>query len=219
MKKLIRLYPAWWRQRYGEEMSRLLDDLAPSSRGARLKVTADLLLGVLDTRLSMSPGAVAGAARAIGLAAGAAVIGWLPVGALIYLSNVVFPSSDDTIPALAGYLYLMTAFLAIGAMVSRICPRSWSWPAAGAAAGVVMAALVTGTFAWVDTSFFGTVSRQPQKIAGFHSSGMTSMRSFVNVSLEHQVVGITILLTALGVVLGTIGAISITGRRLDRLRT
>lgn len=218
MKKLIRLYPAWWRRRYGEEMARLLDDLALSSRGARLKATADLLLGVLDARVSVAPTAAASAARAIGLAAGAAVIGWLPVGALIYLSNVVFPASDDTIPALAGYLYLMTAFLAIGAIASRVCPRSWSWPAAGAAAGVVMAALVTGTFAWVDNSFFGTVSRQPQKIAGFRSSGMTSMRSFVNLSLEHQVVGFTVLLTVLGVVLGTIGAISVAGRRPDRVR-
>ena len=36
MKRLIRLYPTWWRRRHGEELARLLDDLQPMSLGRRL---------------------------------------------------------------------------------------------------------------------------------------------------------------------------------------
>jgi len=218
VKILIRLYPARWRQQYGEEMARLLDDLAPPSRGTRLRIAFDVLLGALDAHLSKDFQAVAGAARAIALAAGVAVIGWLPVGAVIYLGNVVFPSNDDTIPSIAGYLYLMAAFLAIGAVASRACAKPWSWPAAGAAAGVVWAALTNATFAWVDTAFLGIVSKQPQKIEEFRNSGMTSMRDFINLSLERQVLGITILLTVLGLLFGTIGAIGAAERRQERAR-
>jgi hypothetical protein len=218
VKKLIRLYPARWRQRYGEEMARLLDDLAPPSRGARLRIAVDVLLGALDARLSQDFAAVMDAARAVGLATAATVIGWLPVGALIYLSNVVFPSNDDTIPSIAGYLYLMVAFAAIGAVASRACAELWSWLVASAVSGLVMAALINATFAWVDNAYLGIVSKQQQKIEDFRSSGMTSMREFINLSLERQVVGITVLLTVIGVLLGTMGAIGAAERRQERAR-
>ena len=220
VQRLIRLYPVWWRQRYGAEMVRLLDDLSPLSRGARLRIAVDVLLGALDARLSRDFHAGTGAVRAIGLAAGAAVIGWLPVGAIIYLSTVVFPASDQPVPwSLAGFLYVMAAFPAIGAVVSRACARPWIWPLAGAAAGAVMAALTNAAFAWVDTAFFGVISKQQQQIEQFRSSGMTSMRDFINLSLERQVVSITILLTVVGLLMGTIGAICAAERRQDRPQT
>jgi hypothetical protein len=178
-------------------------------------MAVDVLLGVLDARLTggrSSPGA----ARAIGLAAAAAVVVWLPLGALIFLSNVVFPGPDNAISLLAGYLYLMTAFVAIGAAASRACVQPWSWPVAGAAAGVVMATLINGTFAWVDNAFLDVVSQQPQKIADFHASGMTSWRAFIDLSLERQVLGITIEFTVFAVLFGTLGAVAAARRRLDR---
>ena len=218
VKNLIRLYPARWRQRYGAEMAQLLDDLAPLSRGARFRIAFDVLLGALDARLSRDFHTGTGAVRAIGLAAGAAVIGWLPVGALIYLATVVFPSNNDTTPWFpAGFLYLMVAFPVIGAVASRACARPWSWPLAGGVAGIVMTALVSATFAWVDNAFFGVVSKQ--QIEGFRSSGMTSIHAFIDLALERQILGSTIMLTVIGVLMGTIGAICAAERRQDRPQT
>jgi hypothetical protein len=52
----------------------------------------------------------------------------------------------------------------IGAVASRACTRPWSWPLAGATAGVVMAALTNATYAVVDNVFLGIVSKQPEKL-------------------------------------------------------
>ena len=81
-----------------------------------------------------------------------------------------------------------------------------------------MAALTDATFAWVDNAFFGIVSKQ-QQIEEFRSSGMTSMRDFINLSLERQVLGITIMLTVVGLLMGTIGAICAAERRHGRPQT
>lgn len=213
MKKLIRLYPVWWRRRYGAEMARLLDDLAAAGGGARLKIAVDVLLGALDARLSRDLHAGAGTARAVGLAAGAAVIGWLPAGALIFVGSVVFPSYSDAVLFTAGFLYLMMAFPVIGAVAGRACTRPWSWPLAGVVAGMVMAALTNAAYAVVDNVFLGIVSKQPENIEEFRTSGMTSMRDFINLSLDRQVLGITVLLTVTGLLMGTIGAICAAERR------
>jgi hypothetical protein len=216
VKQLLRLYPARWQERYGQEMARLLEDLAPLSRGARLRITADVLLGALDAHLSREFRAAAGAARAIGLAAAAAVIGWLPLGALIFLSNVTFASQDDAISSAAGYLYLIAAFAVIGAVASRACASTGSWLAACAVAGAVMAVLVNATFAAVYNAFPGIAGKQPQKIADFRASGMTSMRDFLNLSLERQVIGITIELIVMGLFFGMLGACGAAERRQAR---
>ena len=172
----------------------------------------------VPARLLQNLHAVLGAARAAGLAAGAAVIGWLPVGALILVFSVVFPS-DNPIPFMAGFFYLMVAFPVIGAVASRACTRPWSWPLAGATAGVVMVVLTEATYAMVDNVFLGIVSRQPEEIEGFRNSGMTSVRDFINLSLEHQVPGITVLLTVMRLLMGTIGAICAAEQRHSRPRT
>ena len=220
--RLLRLYPARWQERYGPEMARLLEDLAPLSRSARLRITADVLLGALDARLSREFRAAPGAARAIGLAVVAAVTSWLPLGALIFLSNVTFASHDDTISAAAGYLYLMVAFAVIGAVASRACDRTGSWLAACAVAGAIMAVLVNAAFAAVYNAFPRIVGTQPQKIADFRASGMTSMRDFLNLSLERQVIGITIELIVMGLFFGMLGACGAARRwqaRRDSSRT
>jgi hypothetical protein len=216
VKQLLRLYPARWRERYGQEMARLLEDLAPPSRGARLRITADVLLGALDAHLVGEFRAAPGAARAIGLAAAAAVAGWLPLGALIFLSSVTFPSGDDSISSAAGYLYLIAAFAVIGAVASRASDSAGSWLAACATAGVVMAVLVNATFAAVYNAFPAIVGKQSQKLADFRGSGMTSMRDFLNLSLERQVLGIAIILIVLGLFFGMLGACGAAERRQAR---
>lgn len=47
MKALIRLYPAAWRRRYGEEMARLIDDQPQT-----IRLTVDLIAGAIDARLN-----------------------------------------------------------------------------------------------------------------------------------------------------------------------
>ena len=118
---------------------------------------------------------------------------------------------------MAGFFYLMVAFPVIGAIASRACARPWSWPLAGTVAGVVMAVLVSATFAWVDNAFSGVVSKQ--QIEGFRSSGMTSIHAFIDLALERQILGSTIMLTVIGVLMGTIGAICAAERRQDRPQT
>jgi hypothetical protein len=208
VKKLIRLYPARWRERYGEEMTWLLEDLAPLSRGARLRIGLDMLRCAAGARLSGGFHAPGGTARAIGVASGATVIGWLPVGALIFLTTVTFPSRFDAIATIGGFLYLMAAFTATGAVASRACARPGAWLAACAASGAVTAMLFTATFAVIDNAYLSIVSRDPENIAGFRASGMTSMRDFINTALpEHQLRTGVIVFVVMSVLMGMIGAV------------
>jgi hypothetical protein len=202
VNKLVRLYPARWRERYGQEMTWLLADLSPLSRAARLRIGLDLLRGAADAHLSGGLRGPGGAARAIGVASGATVIGWLPVGALIVLSTV-FPSGlFGGIATIGGFFYLMAAFPAIGALASRACARPGAWLAACATSGAIMAVLFTATYSVIDNAYFGIVSRDPENIAAFRASGMTSMRNFINLSLERQALTATILFVVIGVLMG-----------------
>ena len=117
------------------------------------------------------------------------MFGWLPVGVLIVVFEVVFPS-DNPIPFVAGFCYLMVAFPVIGAVASRACNRPWSWPLAGVTAGVVMAVLTEATYATVDNASLGIVGK--------------------------QVLGVTLLLTVIGLMMGTIGAICAAEQRRNR---
>ena len=213
--RLIRLYPARWRERYGTEMTRLLEDLTPLSRGAQLRIGLDLLRGAADARLSGGFHRPGGAARAIGVASGATVLGWLPVGALIFLTTVTFPSRFDGIAVVSGFFYLMGLFLAIGAIASRACarPRPGTWLAACTASGTLMAVLFSATYAVIDNAYLGIVSRDPETIAAFRASGMTSMRDFINVSLEHQVIVGFVVCIVIAVLMGMIGAVCAAERR------
>ena len=214
VNKLIRLYPARWRERYGAEMTRLLEDLAPLSRGARLRIGLDLLRGAGDARLSGDFHRPGGAARAVGVASGATVLGgWLPVGALIFLTTVTFPSRFDGIAVVGGFFYLMAFFLAIGAIASRACPKPGAWLAACAASGALMAVLFNATYAVIDNAYLGIVSRDPETITEFRASGMTSMRDFINVSLEHQVIVGFVVCVVIGVLMGMVGAVCAAERR------
>jgi hypothetical protein len=48
MSRLVRLYPAAWRDRYGDELAALLEDRPPGPFDV-----ADLLLGAIDARLHL----------------------------------------------------------------------------------------------------------------------------------------------------------------------
>jgi len=63
VSKLIQLYPARWRERYGQEMTQLLADLAPLSAAARLRIGLDVLRGAVGGVLMGMIGAVCAAER------------------------------------------------------------------------------------------------------------------------------------------------------------
>jgi hypothetical protein len=61
---VLGLYPARWRERYGEEFAALLSDLtADASRLARTWAIIDALLGGIDTRLRFRWASTSGVAR------------------------------------------------------------------------------------------------------------------------------------------------------------
>ena len=57
VRAVLRLYPARWRDRYGEEFAVLLTDMTGgASRAARFRLVADAVFGGLDTRLRILRG-------------------------------------------------------------------------------------------------------------------------------------------------------------------
>ena len=125
----------------------------------------------------------------------------------------MFPSGFGTIATIGGFCYLIALFLAVGAVAGWAGARPGAWLAACAASGALMGMLLTATFAVIDNAYYGIVSRDPEKIAAFRASGMTSMRHFLTVSLEHQVLPATIIFTVVCVLMGMVGAVCAAERR------
>lgn len=98
MSRLVRLYPAAWRARYGDELAALLEDDPPSPFD-----TLDLLLGALDAHRHLrGPGRLSddrkGIPMTLRLAGSAAVLGgglWIAmIAAFAYISMANLPDGD-----------------------------------------------------------------------------------------------------------------------------
>src|SRR5688572_22097247 len=133
---LLRLYPAWWRERYGDEMAALLETRPPDVR-ARL----DLVRGAFDAHLR-SPKAGHGPGRTVAAAliAGAAwtIAGVASVGAPVppdwpgYL--------DSTLPvSVVGALAILSA----GLGVARL-----AWSSSGPSLELAVLASVVAHIVW-----------------------------------------------------------------------
>jgi hypothetical protein len=191
VNRLIRLYPRDWRDRYGDELDALVTDLEadrPGWRG-RLPLALDIVRGALEARRFPVRRFFSDAALRRGLLDGLVIAGALAV--LIVLTNVVFPqgptASDDDPEymwqILTVYALMGLAFLAIGFRGARRSGTTAGGFRAGAAAGLVIAVLGVLTFFAVNNLFFGTISRQHDKLVTFQASGWTSYRAWVNVQL------------------------------------
>lgn len=218
MKFLLMLYPVQWRRRYGAELSRLLDDLAPAPLPARLATAVDLLRGAFDAHLTgefrMNP-----ATRvAIGRAAIVAVIVWAALSTEIVLSNVVFPSRDDNdgLSVVVSYLGVFAALAFTGRLAARTATGWRDLATAGATAGALIGALTIGTFFFVDNVFLDIVSQQQTKIDGLAHSGMTSMRAYINDGLLVSMAALTIFFGAAGAGLAVVGGLATRAWRMDR---
>jgi hypothetical protein len=169
---------------------------------------ARLVLGAVRVALLPPPG-LAGYGRAVGRASLIAAVACVPLATVLYLSNVVFPSPEDsTSGVLAGDLYLIVTLMAAGAAAGRAAPRPGGPLVAGMAAGLIIALLSMGTFAVIDNAFLAVVMHQQGKIDGFRSSGMHSMRAYINASLEAAAPGVAVILALAGAFLGSLGAIA-----------
>jgi hypothetical protein len=207
VKHLIRLYPGRWRQRYGAEVSRLLDDLAPMPRRARLSAGVDLLRGALAAHLETAGSPQRAAVRRAALVA---VVVWAALSVEIVLTNVVFPTTrdDDAVSVLICYLAVFAALGLTGALAARVATGWRTFALAGAVAGTLIGAGTIATFVVVDNAFLGIVGQQQAKIDGLTHSGMSSMRVYVNVSLLLGFVVLSGFLAVAGAGLGAAGGLA-----------
>jgi hypothetical protein len=188
------------RRVWGEAMLAELDQIHSARDQARLVLGA--------ARIALLPPAVpAGYGQAIGHAAITAVVAWIPLGVVLYLSNVVFPASEDnTLGVITIDLYLVIVLMAAGAAAWRASAGTGAPIIAGMVAGLIIGALVMGTFAVIDNVFLAIVSHQQGKIDGLRASGMTSMRAYINASLEATAPGVSLILAFGGAFLAALGA-------------
>jgi hypothetical protein len=200
------------RREWGRAISAELACARTRGEQARLVLAA--------ARIAMLPPPwVADYLRVVGRSAAVAAIAYVPVGLALYLSNVVFPSpQDSTAGVLALYAYLLVALMAAGAFARGAAPGPGA-VIAGITAGLVLAVLGLATFAVIDNAFLSIVSHQQGKIDGFQASGMASMRAYINADLEAMTPGVVILMTIAGAIFAPVGA-ALNGfvKKLDDIR-
>lgn len=190
------------RRAFGQAMIAELDYVL-SRRGR-----ARLVLGALRVAL-LPPPALAGYGRAAGRAALVAVVGWIPLGTVQYVASVVFPGQpDSTLSVLTVDAYLIVMLMTVGAVARRVAGGTGQRIAAGLVAGLIIAVLAMATFAVIDNAFLSIVSHQQANIDGFRASGLTSMRAYLNRSLEATAPGLAIFLAVVGAILGPLGAMA-----------
>jgi hypothetical protein len=140
---LLRLYPARWRARYGDEFAAVLEErpLGPFD-------VADVLLGALDAHLHLR-GLGAASQHAKGFAMSLRIGGYAAVlGGILWLAGAAATSFDDTDTAIwpwavfaAGTLALLVALAGLSAFQSRRYPRliwvAFAVPAIGAVLSVL----------------------------------------------------------------------------------
>jgi hypothetical protein len=170
---------------------------------------ARLVLAAVRIVLLSPPGCCAGLreyARTAGRSAVLALIAYIPIGLVLYLLTVVFPAAQVATPAVFGYGYPLAVLLTAGARARRASARIGAPSVAGLAAGLVLAILAVATVAVLDNAFLSVISQQPDNIAKFRASGMTSMRAYLNGDLESITPVVTLILAIAGAVFAPLGA-------------
>ena len=158
MSRLVRLYPAAWRDRYGDELAALLEDRPPGPFDV-----ADLLLGAIDAHLHLRglgnrSEHRKGIPMSLRLSGSAAILGgglWIIFFAIVAISYTGVDLDVAWFPVAFGAgLLLLAALAGLSAFEFRDHPR-WVWiafliPAVGI--GLVLVAeartLLTGDWSY-----------------------------------------------------------------------
>lgn len=152
---LIRLYPATWRARYGDEFEALLEErpLGPFD-------VTDIVLGALDAQLRLrsrgveTPGR--GLSMSLRIGGSAAIIGAALVGGAGFLGLGLVSAVDWLAPLLlvTGLTALLVALAGLSAFQARAHPR-WIWSAfAMAAAGTIVAVVGLAVSPLLDEAYW-----------------------------------------------------------------
>jgi hypothetical protein len=140
---LLRLYPARWRDRYGDEFAAVLGErpLGPFD-------VADVLLGALDAHLHLR-GLGAASQHAKGFAMSLRIGGYAAIlGGVLWLLGLAATSADDTDTAIwpwavfiAGTFAILVALAGLSAFLARRYPRliwlAFAVPALGAVLSII----------------------------------------------------------------------------------
>lgn len=214
MKWFLRLYPTWWRQRYGDELEQLVLDVRPARSWPPL--AWDLIRGAVDAhiqqRFDMQTADWKATRRGV-LIAG---VVWIALSVEIFLSNVTFPSKvdNDTVSVSVSYLCVFAVLFLVGLLAQRNGAGPRGQAVAGAVAGMLIGLLTIATFAVIDNVWLDVVSQQQAKIDGYAASGATSMRAFINQGLIGAAIVLTIALGVVGALLARVGGAIATRRRI-----
>lgn len=172
----------------------------------RRRDRVQLVLAAVRVAL-LPPAGLGGYGRAAGHAALLAVAACIPLVTGLYLTNVVFPSQQDSaLGDLSMDAYLAVTLMLAGAAARRARAGPGAPAVAGVVAGLVIAVIGMATFAVIDNAFLSVVSHRQAKLDGFRASGMTSMRAYINATLAATAPGVTLLLAAAGAFLGSLGS-------------
>ncbi len=207
MRRLIRLYPAAWRRRYGAELEQLVTDLRPSR--SRAALVMDLVKGAVAAHIRKELVVPIPVRRALRRGLLIAGLVWLALSVEIVLTNVVFPTrkDNDAIPAVLSYLAVFVLLALVGAGAARDRVGVGGRALVGAVTGAVIGVLTVGTFALVDNVWLDVVAQQQAKITGFAQSHAGSMREYINNGLSGAGVVLPLMLAGCGAVLASVGGL------------
>jgi hypothetical protein len=166
VRRLLGLYPRWWRDRYGQEMTALLETRPPSARDR-----IDLARGAFDAHLRTGSGPRSGRAVAAALIAGGA---WTIAG----VASVGGPTPPDWPGYLASTLPLALVGV-VATLIALLAAARLAWSSNGPIVEVTVAATVVGYFAWAGAlgvaalgGPYGTVTGIAQSLAAIATVGM-----------------------------------------------
>ena len=166
-RRLLRLYPGWWRDRYGDEMAALLETRPPDVR-ARV----DLVRGAFDAHLrGADPWPGPGRVVAAALVAGGA---WTIAG----VASVGGPTPPDW----PGYLASTLPVAVVGAvaiLVAILAVARLAWSSSGPTVEVAVGGVVVGYLAWAGVLTiaaiggpYGAVTAVGQSMAAITTVGL-----------------------------------------------
>lgn len=163
--RLLRAYPRWWRDRYADEMSALLE-ARPPDLGARI----DLLRGAFDAHLR-GAGSPPGGVVAAALIAGGV---WTIAG----VASMGAPMSPDWPFYLATTMPLVFVG-AVAILIASIGVARQAWASSGPGLEVAVVAVVVGHLAWAGALAlatlggpYGAITAIAQSVAAIATVGL-----------------------------------------------